>query len=289
MAGPVRIEMNGPEDLGDGAPKVEDVLSQIRDVLEILEGVENAVAQERGESGNAIDWRVAGASRNSPFVLELTPCPRKAAMNIDGRALMIVPAAMDGIRKLMEGENLPPYFSRDLIKTTKRLCRRIANGLDATTLEASTYVQAPRISITNEDARRALSNLMRFKGKELVYRRELGSVEGRISKIGRDKNGHLVLWLRSRIDGKTIKCVGDGCAFDGIGENQVAEFARGLRVLVLGILKYEKPGKIGVIETDEIRVFKKNDELPDIYDIVDPNFTGGVESCEHLRRIRENG
>ena len=44
MAGLVRIEMNGSENLGDGAPKVEDVLSQIRDVLEILKGVESADA-----------------------------------------------------------------------------------------------------------------------------------------------------------------------------------------------------------------------------------------------------
>lgn len=292
MAGGIKLEMNGSENFGDGAPKVGDVLSQVRDILEILKGVENAVADERGVAGDAIGWHITGAAKNSPFVLELTPRPRKDAMDIVWMTSLVVPAAMEGIRFLMEAGNLPPYFSGDMVEKTRRICRRVTNGLDTTIMDAPTYAGAPMISITKESARHARSNLKRLQIKELVYRQELGTVEGYISKIEREKDGHLIVWLKSRIDGKIgkmVKCVGGANAFDGIGDNMVAEVAQGLHVLVSGILKYLKPGKIGVVEAHEIRVFEGNENLSDIWDTVDLNTTGGLNVGEYVGRIRDNG
>lgn len=289
MAGEIKLQINGFESCGDGAPEVRGVLRQALDILEILKGVEYAVTEERGLYGESIDWHITDAAKNSPFVLELTPRPRENSTDIDRITPLVVRATMEGIRFLMEVGDLPPYFSGDMVEKTRRIFRRVMNGLDATVMNAPGYADTPRISITGKSARFAISNQKRLKTKELVYRRELGSVEGHISKIQREKDGRLIVWLTSRIDGKIIKCVGEASAFDGIGENMVAEVAQGLRVLVLGILKYEKPRKIGVVETYEIRVFKKNEELPDICDFVDPDFTGGLEASEYLRRIRDNG
>ena len=60
--------------------------------------MEKAIAQERGEFGNEIDWRVAGVAENLPLVLELTPSPQMNVKAIDSMAFLAVPATMDGIR-----------------------------------------------------------------------------------------------------------------------------------------------------------------------------------------------
>lgn len=120
MAGELKLEMNGSEIRGVGAPKVKDVLSQVQDILEILNGVENAVAEDSGVDGDAIEWHITGAVKSSPFVLELTPHPRKDASNIESLTSLTVPAAIEGIRFLMESGNLPPYFSGDMVKITRR-------------------------------------------------------------------------------------------------------------------------------------------------------------------------
>ena len=254
--------------------------------------METAVADERGVAGDAIGWHITGAAKNSPFVLELTPRPRKDAMDIDWMTSLVVPATMEGIRYLMEAGNLPPYFCGDMVEKTRRICRRVTNGLDTTIMDAPSYAGAPIISITKESARQARSNLKRLQIKELVYRQELGTVEGYISKIERENDGHLIVWLKSRIDGKIgkiVKCVGGATAFDGIGDNMVAEVAQGLHVLVYGILKYAKLGKIGVVGANEIRVFEENENLSDICDSVDSNSAGGLKVEEYVARNRDDG
>lgn len=288
MAGELKLEMNGSEIRGVGAPKVKDVLSQVQDILEILNGVENAVAEDSGVDGDAIEWHITGAVKSSPFVLELTPHPRKDASNIESLTSLTVPAAIEGIRFLMESGNLPPYFSGDMVKITRRICRRVTNGLDTTIMTAPTYADAPIISITKEKARDANSNLKRLKAKNLVYRQASGTIEGKITKIGRENDEGLIVWMESRVDGKIIKCVGRGNAFDDIGDNMIAEIAQGLQVLVSGTLNYAKPGKIAVIETDEIRVIEENEDSPRMRDFADPNSKRGSEINENISRIRNN-
>lgn len=155
-------------------------------------------------------------------------------------------------------------------------------------MTAPTYADAPIISITKEKARDANSNLKRLKAKNLVYRQASGTIEGKITKIGRENDEGLIVWMESRVDGKIIKCVGRGNAFDDIGDNMIAEIAQGLQVLVSGTLNYAKPGKIAVIETDEIRVIEENEDSPRMRDFADPNSKRGSEINENISRIRNN-
>ena len=75
--------------------------------------------------GETIDWHITGAAKNSPFVLELTPRPRKNSTDIDRMTPSVVRATMEGIRFLMEVGELPPYFSGDMVEKTRRIFRRV--------------------------------------------------------------------------------------------------------------------------------------------------------------------
>ena len=70
MAKPIKIVINGPAGERTDAPTTEDFLSQIRDFLDVLQGVEKAALPEQSKH---LVWRVTDATMNSPITLELTP------------------------------------------------------------------------------------------------------------------------------------------------------------------------------------------------------------------------
>jgi hypothetical protein len=48
------------------SPRVDDFLNQVRDCFEILDGVEQAIAED---GTNALEWRIVGATTNSPIAM----------------------------------------------------------------------------------------------------------------------------------------------------------------------------------------------------------------------------
>jgi hypothetical protein len=71
MSDPIRFTIRAQNAETD-APTVDDLLAQIGDWNSILRGVEEAIAED---GASEIEWRVTGASKNSPLSLELTAFP----------------------------------------------------------------------------------------------------------------------------------------------------------------------------------------------------------------------
>jgi hypothetical protein len=92
---------------GTDAPTVDDVLAQVRDHFDILDAIEEAVAES---GGNAIDWRMVGASMDSPLALRVAAFPKDYAVNIDQRAELTVRHTAAGLNSLQAGAERPPYF-----------------------------------------------------------------------------------------------------------------------------------------------------------------------------------
>lgn len=286
MASPIKITIQGKTSLGVDAPTVEDLLSQIQDFVAVLRGVEEAVADGHGEE---IEWRITDVTKNSPLTFEVTPFPKRHAMNVDNRAQEVVAATATGINALMRGEGRPLYFSDTLIGKVEKVVDRVANGLAETTIDLSAYRGVPQINVTKASAPSALNNLHQFRSPEPISYRELGSVEGFITKVELDGYHRPIVWLRHRIDGQMVKCVSKDRGLDSIGHYEVAEVLKGLRVQVFGTINYKDLEKIASIEVDGVHVFGEDSELPDIADIVAPGFTTGIEAVEYLRRLREDG
>lgn len=286
LANPIRITITGTTNFGVDAPTVEDLLSQIQDFVAVLRGVEEAVADGQGEE---IDWRVTDVTKNSPLTFEVTPFPKNHAMNIDRRARAVVSATADGINALAAEADRPLYFSDALIGRVEKVFDRVTNGLAETVVDLSAYGDIPPISVTKSSAQLALDNLHELKSPEPVGYREIGSVEGFITKVELDGHRRPIVWLRHRIDGQLVKCVSKGRGLDRIGHYEVAEVLKGLRIQAFGMINYKDLERIASIDVDDVHVFAEEDELPDITEIVAPGFTGGVEATEFLRRLRENG
>ena len=102
----IRISGSGA---GTDAPSVEDLLDQVRDYLEILHGVEEAVAED---GALAIEWRIVNASRNSPLALECQTFPKNYAVNIDRRAELVMSCTAKGFERLQTAAGETRVFHR---------------------------------------------------------------------------------------------------------------------------------------------------------------------------------
>lgn len=285
VANPIKITIKGSDRFGVDAPIVEDLLAQLQDFVAVLKGVEEAISDD---SGAEIDWRVTDATKNSPLTFEVTPFPRRHAMNIDKRAAEVVTITADGIRLLESGAKPQLYFSNALLAKAQKLFERVANGLDTTLVDLSAYDNTPPLQIDKNHALEFVHNLQKLKQAQPIKYRELGSIEGTVTRVELDGYGRPIIWLRARIDGQDVKCVAKGHALDRIGHYQVSDVLNGLRVLVYGLLHYKDLEKIRDVEVEDLHVFGPDSDLPDYGDIIAPGFTGGLEAGEYLRQLRED-
>ena len=282
MAKPITFTVKGTDRFGDDAPTVGDLLGQIQTWIEVLRSVEVAIL-EGGRS--ELVWRVTDAHKNSPLTFEVTPYPATHGMNIDQRAKKVVCAAATGVKQLVETGRRPLYFSDQTIDSVEKVYARVTNGLARTNVDFSNY-DAPNFEATPEIARYSVERIKATRAPPTVPHKELGSLEGFISKVELDGHRRPIIWLRSRLDGQEIKCVSDGTGLSRIGHLEVSEVLSGLRVRVYGILHYRDSERIVGISVETVHVFEPDEALPEPADIVDPGFTGELESSAYLEALR---
>jgi hypothetical protein len=263
------------------APTVEDLLAQIGDWNSILRGVEEAIAED---GASEIEWRVTGASKNSPLAFELTPFPRRHGMNIERRTKHVREGISSGLSLLRSKPERPSYFTETVLERAERLFERVTNGLSLTKIEFGDDL--PTIEITPAEAKLAAKNITAVrKPKEKPYR-EIGSVEGNLQRVERDGYGRPLLWVKLRVSGETIKCIARGTAQSEVERHEIAEIWKNKRVRVFGTIYYKALGQIMQVESDAVQFLRPREELPRPSEIVDENFTGGLKSEEYLERLR---
>lgn len=109
---------------------------------------------------------------------------------------------------------------------------------------------------------------------EYTKQRQLGSIEGFI--VGTEKDGdNFVVTLKERLDGKIYQCVFYG------GYDKAGEMTEGRRVRIRGEYIWN------IMKAQEVHFYKLDSELPSKDDIIDPDFTGGVDSVTYVRRLRD--
>jgi hypothetical protein len=280
MSDPIRLEIRAQNAETD-APTVEDLLAQIGDWNSILHGVEEAIAED---GASEIEWRVTGASKNSPLAFELTAFPRRHGMNIERRTKQVKEQISTGLSALRSKAERPSYFTETVLEKAERLFERVTNGLSLTKIELGDDL--PTIEITPPEAKLAVKNITAVrKPKEKPYR-EIGSLEGNLQRVERDGYGRPLLYVKLRVSGETIKCIARGSAQTEVEHHEIADIWKNKRVRVFGTIYYKALGQIMQVESDAVQFLRPREELPRPSEIVDENFTGGLKSEEYLERLR---
>lgn len=283
MVKPVRLTVKGAGEVGENAPTVDDLLGQLSDFVEILKGVEKALGDDKG---NQIIWRVTDAERQNPISFELTPTPINPAIFIGDRAASIERIARAGLVSLRNGDTRPAYFTDETLAKAKRMHVRVKNGLADTLIEAPDVDPVP--IVIDADVAGAVERAFdALKAARPSPYREVGSVEGFVSKAELDGLGRAVLRFWSRINGAEIKAIATGEAFKQLEELRLSDVWHGVRVRVYGTISYKTLGVIDGLTATGIEVLDRV-QLPGIDDIVDPTFTGGLSAEAFLAEQRRD-
>jgi len=280
MAKAVKISVRARGEVD--SPTVEDLLDQVRDFFEILKGVEQAVA---GDGSTAMEWRVVNATTNSPISFEVAPFAHDFGTNIDQRAEIVARQTAIGLRQLETTNERPSYFTDAVLVRAEKMFQRVTNGLDKTVVDYG-VPGLPVLDVTPDIARRATGNIRTILKPENKPYEEMGSLEGYIDSIERDGWGKPIVRVRLRVNGETIKCVVSGQALAALEDHQIRDVFRGRRIQAFGKLRYRGLGALREAEIYEIRFLRDRSELPDVEDIQDENFTGGLRTEEYLTRLR---
>lgn len=263
------------------APTVDDLLDQVRDYFDIIASVEGAVA---GDAGTAIEWRVIDATKNSPLAIEVAAFPRAYATNIDRRAEITVRSTALGLAALQGGAERPAYFTDHALTKAQKFFERVSNGLDLTEINHGPGL--PRVIITPSDARVATTNVRTVLMPAAKPYKELGSVEGYIRSVESDAWRRPILRVQHRLTGDELKCFVSGEALDKVKQYEIKEVWGHRRVLIFGTIYYKSAAKIAHVEATQVRFLRERRELPNVQDILDPGFTGGMRSEDYIERLR---
>jgi hypothetical protein len=264
------------------SPRVDDFLDQVRDYFEILEGVEQAIAED---GTNAVEWRIVGATTNSPIAIEAQAYPTAFATNVDRRVELVTKQTAIGLQQLKTRKERPPYFTDRVLARVEKFFDRVTNGLDMTVVDFGDDL--PKLELNPTNAKTAAANTRSVLTPPDRPYTELGSVEGTARSIDRDGWGRLILYIHGRLTGEEIKCLVSGDAIDQLGKHEINDVWRGRRVQVYGSLHFKGLGKIHQVEATNIRFLRDRSDLPGVDDILDPDFTGGVRSEDYLARLRD--
>ena len=286
MTKPIKITVTGTDNRGDDAPMVQDLLSQIQDQVDILQAVEGAIFDDGKEK---IIWRVTDVTKNSPITFEITPYPKTHEMDVQSRINNVIVATANGLQMLLIQGDRPPHFTDAVLKKIENISKRVTNGLAGSKVDFSEYEDAPQCELTHDVAAKTVKKIAEIRAPAHHLHREIGSVEGYIKTVGRDGLGRPVLTLATRIDGTDVKCVSSDGGLDKISHLEVGAVTQGLRVRAHGLLHFKSPGVLDRIEVERVECFEKEDDLPTIQDLIDPEFTGGLEAVEYMRLKRDDG
>ncbi len=280
MSKKIKLSVSGRGSETD-APTIEDFLGQVRDYFEVLSQVEETLA---GDGESAIEWRITGASKNSPLCIEAEAFPRKFGVNVDHRTGLVINHATTGLSQLSQNAHRPAYFNDKALAAAHKLFERVTNGLDLMRIEFENG--QPKIELTTSSARVSASNVREVLAPKGRPYKELGSVEGHFRGIDRDR-GRPVFWIKHRLTGDEIKCFVTGEAEREISIREIGEVWNNRRLQVHGTVYFKAAGRISHVDAAQVRFLRDRKELPDVDDIVDTEFTGGLNSEDYLSRCRD--
>jgi hypothetical protein len=263
------IDLEGKDQFPD-ASEFDLVFSE---TLSILSDLARASAPDRAAFSN---WKISEATFQSP--LHMTLLAGSPDVESDD-AKSAIQTYLEGLRILdaeAVPEEPPPLFDEALLRSTKHMVSVLRRNTARITFSSPEFGQ---IAVT----RRIAVNIDELIG---VKFRAMGTLEGMLETLttkGVPKD-QLRCNLFDPISNVRIACIIPLTEL----EDTKAAFPMG-RIAVYGEIRYAKSGRIiSLHAADKIRRLRPSTELPQPHDLKGIDLTGGQESSEYIRGLRDS-
>ncbi|WP_420136249.1 hypothetical protein [Sphingomonas sp.] len=263
------------------SPLLDDLLDQVRDYFEMINGVAASMAEGNAEQ---YDWRVVGLSKNSPATITVEAVARSGFPDGANLAARAREQTSYGLVRLQRESVRPLHFTDNVLEAADRFARRVTRGLAETSVVAQNSIE---VVFRPADAVATIDHIAVVRADDPVHPyKELGSLEGLIQTVGADAWGHPFIVVRNRLTNADVKCFLAGEALSALEEEPVANVVwKQRRVTALGILRYRSLGKISQADVTHLEFADPARKLPGPADVIDRQFTGGLSSEEYLERL----
>ncbi|MGA3280129.1 MAG: hypothetical protein ABSD50_04000 [Smithella sp.] len=280
MAEKIQIVIEPPESHPDFLT-LQDAMEQVLDYFQLVS------IDEKQDSQNII-WKLVSVSMKSPFTVTAEAFSFDSSVNIDELAKKQKEKLRYGTKSILKGITPDEWTSAHASKIIERILKRSNNGIGKTRIILDTEIDSVPIEITPQIADSAMSEIHKQPARlfsEDLSHKELGSIDGYLVAAGSDYD-HPALRIRDRLTQDEIWCRVPEEIRNNVSESMhLNDVWEHIRVIVSGMVSYEKTGKISRIIDAQIEHIVSRDVSIDA--IRDSGFTQGISPSEYLKKLRE--
>jgi hypothetical protein len=275
------ITIHPPNDDSDSV-RALDALEQGADILRLLDAVGQRIAPE----GQQNVWQLIGASTNSPLRLEVTVATNSAYPNSDAFVATARDGLLSSLRTIVENGTIPEWMHDDVLPSARNVFRRARHGLGVINIgngNGKTFSIDRELAESGEIALSVPPSVSVEKGRG--EQAQWGEVQGVIVSVGSWYFKPAVRIISRQFE-KPLACVlTEGIVATFGADHTLEDVWTGRAVAVRGRLVFRGSSMVRVIATD-MRDLPKPERV-DIASLRDPDFTGGLDPVEYLRRFHE--
>ncbi|MGD0168511.1 MAG: hypothetical protein ABSE54_02185 [Smithella sp.] len=279
MAEKIQIVIEPPESHPDFLT-IKDAMEQVLDYFQLT-----VIGEPDTEN---IAWKLVSISMKSPLTVTAEAYSFDQTINIDEVAKKQKDRLTNGIKSVLKGITPKEWTSEEAGKIINRVLKRNNNGIGKTSIIVDFEKDSLPIEITPQLAISAVCEIDKSPSHfftEDLSRKELGSVDGYLIAVGYDY-GKPAIEIQDRLTEERIWCrVPDETINSIAKEMQLDDIWKHRRVIVRGLIQYEKAGRIKrIFDTQVEPMVSKEIPLDKIHDSM---FTQGMSPSEYLKKLRE--
>lgn len=281
MAEKIKIVIDPPESHPDFLT-IQDAMEQVLDYFRL------ASLDDLDDSQNVV-WKLASISMQSPLTVVAEAISYDPTINIDAIAKLKKDSFKQGITSVLRGVTPIMWTGGEASKIIERVLKRNKNGIGKTSIVMDFQDDAQPIEITPTMADSAIIEIQKqpflYFREEGTSHKELGAVDGYVVAVGSDY-GQPAIQIEERLTGETIWCRVPEETINTVSmEMKLDDVWKHRRIIVHGLIHYEKTGKISRVYDAEIEPITTREVSID--EIRDPGFTKGLSPSEYLDKLRE--
>lgn len=258
-------------------------MNQVIDAFKLLSEAEQAIASPR----ESFRWKLESASTNSPLTIVAIAEPVIPGVDIGAQVRKVKQEFSSGMRKLINDHAPAWWMGPAALTLAGAVFTRTTNGISNTEIYLE---QDDKLLLDKSNAlagSRAVSAITAMSvEKDLGARTSYGELQGVMVAAGKYQGKPAIqikteqygfVWCRMAAQ-ELISEFGD--------KHHVSEVWEGRNVGVTGQLIYADGGKLSRVEANKVREIEGVPYIS-LDEIVDKDFTVGLDPIEYLRQLHE--